>query len=81
MWSCSSSLLRCLQGRAPLEGRMWPESVALAAPTIGQDLRLRGCGEQLSVEELIPESAVADEVERSSYDSAKPFSHGDPGSM
>jgi hypothetical protein len=27
-------------------------------PPIGQDLRLRGCAEQLSVEELIPESAV-----------------------
>jgi len=37
---------------------MWPERVVLPAPAIGQDLRLRSCGEQRSVEELIPESAV-----------------------
>ena len=60
---------------------MRPERVVLPAPAIGQDLSFWGCGEQLSVEELIPEPAVVDEVERSSYDSAKPFSQGDPGSM
>jgi len=37
---------------------MWLESVALPAPAIGQDLRIWGCGEQLSVEELIPEPSV-----------------------
>jgi len=58
-----------------------PERVVLPAPAIGQDLSFWGCGEQLGVEELIPEPAVVDEVEQSSYDSAKPFSHGDPGSM
>jgi hypothetical protein len=58
-----------------------PDCVVLPAPTIGQDLRLRSCGEQLGVEELIPEAAVVDEDERSSSDSANPFSHGDPGAM
>ena len=81
MWSCCRSLLSCFQGRQSLEGRVRPERVVLPAPTIGQDLRLRSCGEQLGVQELTPESAVVDEVERSSYDSAKPFPHGDPGSM
>jgi hypothetical protein len=57
------------------------ERVVLPAPAIGQDLRLRSCGEQLGVEELIQEPAVADEIERNSNDYAKPFSHGDPGSM
>ncbi len=37
---------------------MWPERVVLPAPAIGQDLRLGSCGEQLGVEELIPEAAV-----------------------
>ncbi len=37
---------------------MRPECVVLPAPTIGQDLRLRSGGEQLSVEELIPEPAI-----------------------
>ncbi len=37
---------------------MWPESVVLPAPAIGQNLCLWGCGEQLGVEELIPEAAV-----------------------
>jgi hypothetical protein len=58
-----------------------PEGVVLPAPAIGQDLGLRSCGEQLGIEELISEPAVVDEVERSSYDSAKPFFHGAPGSM
>jgi hypothetical protein len=58
-----------------------PESVVLPTPTFGQELSLRSRGEQLGIEELIPEPAVVDAVERSSYDSAKPFSHGDPGSM
>jgi len=60
---------------------MRPEGVVLPAPPVGQDLGLRSCCEQLGVEELIPEAAVVDEVERSSYDSAQPFSHGDPGSI
>ena len=42
----------------PLEGRVRPERVVLPAPTIGQDLRLRSCGNQLGVEELIPEPAI-----------------------
>jgi hypothetical protein len=58
-----------------------PESVVLPTPTIGQELSLRSRCEQLGIEELIPEPAVVDAVERISYDSAKPFSHGDPGSM
>ena len=37
---------------------MRPECVVLPAPTIGQDLRLRSGGKQLSVEELIPEPAI-----------------------
>ena len=37
---------------------MRPERVVLPAPTIGQDLRLRSCGNQLGVEELIPEPAI-----------------------
>ena len=60
---------------------MRPECVVLPAPAISEELRLRSGGEQLGVEELIAEPAVVDAVERSSYDSAKPFSHGDPGSM
>jgi hypothetical protein len=35
-----------------------PDCVVLPAPAIGQDLRLWSCGEQLGVEELIPEAAV-----------------------
>jgi hypothetical protein len=60
---------------------MWPERVVLPAPAIGQDLNFRSCGEQLGVEEFIPKAAVVDEVERSSYDSEKLFSHEDPGSI
>jgi len=60
---------------------MRPECVVLPAPAIGQALGLCHGGEQLGIEEFIPEPAVVDEVERSSYDSAKPFCHGDPGSM
>ena len=37
---------------------MRPERVVLPAPAIGQDLSFRGCGEQLDVEELIPETSV-----------------------
>ena len=37
---------------------MGPERVVVPAPTIGQDLCLWGCGEQLSVEKLIPEPAT-----------------------
>jgi len=44
-------------------------------------LCLRSGGEQLGVEKLIPEAAVVDVVELSSYDSANPFSQGDPGAM
>ena len=60
---------------------MWPERVVVQAPAISQELSLWSRGEQLGVEELIPEASVVDAVERSSYDSAKPFSHGDPGLM
>jgi len=60
---------------------MWRESVVLPAPAISQELGLGSCGEQLGVEKLIPEPAVVDVVERTSYDSTKPFSHGDPASM
>jgi len=54
---------------------------SLRRPAIGQDLGLIHRGEQLGVVELVPEPSVVDAVERSSYDSAKPFCHGDPGSM
>jgi hypothetical protein len=37
---------------------MWPERVVLPAPAISQELSLGSRGEQLGVEELIPESAV-----------------------
>ena len=37
---------------------MRPECVVLPAPVLGQDLRLGSGGEQLGVEELIPEAAV-----------------------
>jgi hypothetical protein len=49
-----------------------PERVVLPMPPIGQDLRFRSFAEQLSVEEVTAEPAVADEVERSSGDSANP---------
>jgi hypothetical protein len=58
VWSCGNSLLSCLQGRTPLEGRVRPERVVLPTPTIGQDLRLRSCGKELGVEELISEPAI-----------------------
>ena len=58
MLSCCSSLLSCLQGRTPLEGGVRPERVVLPAPAIGQVLQLWSYGEQLVVEELIPEPAV-----------------------
>jgi hypothetical protein len=58
MWSCCRSLLSCLQGRQPLEGRVRPDCVVLPAPTIGKDLRLWSRGEKLGVEELIPEPAI-----------------------
>ena len=60
---------------------MRPEGVVLPAPSISQGLGLGHGGEQLGIQELIPEPAVVDAVERSSYDSAKPFCHRDPGSM
>jgi len=37
---------------------MWPERVVLPAPVISQELGLGSCGEQLGVEELIPEPSV-----------------------
>jgi len=52
---------------------MRPLVVVLPPPAISQSLGLGHGGEQLGVQELIPEPAV----ERS----AKPFCHGDPGSM
>jgi hypothetical protein len=48
---------------------------------IRQDLRFRSRGEQLGIEEFITQPAVVGEVERSSYDSANPFSYGDLGAM
>ena len=51
-------MLSCFQGRQPLERRVRPDRVVLPAPTIGQDLRLKSCGEQLGVEEFIPEPAI-----------------------
>ncbi len=59
MWSCCSSLLSCTRGREPLEGQVRPECDGLPAPTVRQDLRLRSSGEQLAVQELIAEAAVA----------------------
>jgi hypothetical protein len=58
LWPCCRSLLSCLQGRTPLEGRVRPESVGFPAPAIGQDLSLWGCCEQRGIEELIPESSI-----------------------
>ena len=49
---------------------MGPEVVVLPTPAIGQALGLSHRGNPLGVEEFIPEPAVVDEVERSSYDSA-----------
>ena len=37
---------------------MWPERVVLPAPAISQELSLWSRGEQLGVEELIPEASV-----------------------
>ncbi len=37
---------------------MWPEDVVLQAPAIGQALGLSHRGEQLGVEEFIPDAAV-----------------------
>jgi hypothetical protein len=54
MWSCCSSLLSCLQGRQPLEGRVRPERVVLPAPAIGEELSLRCRCKQLGIDELIP---------------------------
>lgn len=48
-----------------------PERVALPSPVVSQFRR----------EQLIPEPSVVDELERSSYDSVKPFCQGDPGSI
>jgi len=50
--------LSCLQGRTPLEGRIGPEGVVLPAPAVGQALSLGHRGEQLGVEEFVPEPAV-----------------------
>ena len=49
------------------------EDVVLPAPAIEQALGFRQHGEQLDVEEFIPEPTVEG--------SAKPFCHGDPGLM
>ena len=37
---------------------MWPKRVVLPAPAISQELSLGSCGEQLGVEELIPEASA-----------------------
>ncbi len=37
---------------------MWPERVVLPSPAIGEELSLGSRGEQLGVEELIPEPSV-----------------------
>ncbi len=61
MWSCCSALLSCLQGRTPLEGRMRPEGVSSQPqrwPSGGPALDLSHRGEQLDVEECVPEPAV-----------------------
>ncbi len=60
---------------------MRPQGVVLPAPAISQGLGLGHGVKQLGVQEFIPEPAVVDAVERSSCDSAKPFCHGEPGSM
>jgi len=44
--------------RTPLEGRMSLQVVVLPPPAISQGLGLVHGGEQLSVQELIPEPAV-----------------------
>jgi hypothetical protein len=74
-------LVQLAQGTSAPGGRIRHESIEFSAPTLGQELCFRIRGEQLGVKEMIPEAADVDEVEQSSYDSAKPFSHGDPGSM
>ena len=50
-----------------------PGGKNVAAPAIGQALGLSHRGEQLGVEEFIPEQLL--------NHSAKPFRHGEPGSM
>lgn len=55
----------------PLQDQVRPAGVVLPVPWVGQDLRLRSCGEQLGVDELI--------AKRPLNDPAKPFSQGDPG--
>ena len=51
-------LLEPLQGRTPLEGQMEPEGVGLLAPAVGEALSLSHRGEQLGVQEFVPEAAV-----------------------
>jgi hypothetical protein len=41
-----------------MQGRMGPKRVVLPAPAISQELSLGSRGEQLGVEELIPEPTV-----------------------
>ena len=60
---------------------MRPQGAVLPSTSISQGLGLGRGGEELRIQEFIPEAAVVDAVERSSYDSAKPFCHGEPGSM
>ena len=64
--------MSCHDGRTPIVARMG-EDVVLPAPAIEQALGFRQHGEQLDVEEFIPEPTVEG--------SAKPFCHGDPGLM
>jgi len=45
-----NSCLSCFQGRTLLEVRVWPESVVLPVPAIGQALGLIHRGEQLGLE-------------------------------
>jgi hypothetical protein len=52
---------------------MWPERVVLPAPAISQQLGLGSHGEQLGVEELMPEAAI-----KRFRKSVLP---GDPGAM
>ena len=55
--------------------------VLLPAPTLSQDLHLRSCRGQCGAEESSAEAAVADEVERSSSESAHQLFQYHPGSM
>ncbi len=74
-------LLELLPGASAPGGLNPAQGVVYPAPAISQGLGLGHSSGLLGIEELIHEPPVVDALERSSMDSAKPFCHGDPGSM